>query len=51
MLAAVVRGKKAKLPGKGFFELMRELRLCDGSDNEKCWLIEMNRVNDYWAQH
>src|SRR5262245_26181720 len=50
VLAAVVRGKNSKLPGKWFFELMQELGLCDASDNERCWRTEMNRVNIYWTQ-
>lgn len=48
MLSAVVvlRGRGA--PGRGFFDLARELGRDDGSDPKAFWTAELKRVHDYW---
>lgn len=51
MLSAVVVRKLNEMrPGDGFFELAKSLGR-DVSDIDKCWLEELRRVWQYWAQH
>lgn len=49
MLSAVVVHKRGdKLPGKGFFNLAKNLGR-DTSDTRKCWEDESKRVHSYWS--
>ncbi len=48
MITAIVVRKDTKIPGKGFFELAREMDLHKGRDDEKFWINEIRKVWDYW---
>lgn len=48
LLSAVVIKKMSGIPGKGFFNLAKELGLYKGSRERKYWLKEIRRVHDYW---
>jgi len=48
MLSAVVVLKGRKLPGRGFFDLARELGRYHGGDREAFWREELQRVHDCW---
>ncbi|MFH1703730.1 MAG: hypothetical protein ABIB41_09965 [Nitrospirota bacterium] len=49
MLSAVVVHRNNNKPGKGFFELARELGVYDGIDNDDFFIRELNRVHEYWG--
>ena len=49
LLSAVVIGKDSNLPGAGFFECARDLRLYSGNDDLAYWMQELKRVHDYWS--
>jgi len=51
LLSAVVCGKESNSSGTGFFAIARELGLYIGRDDDRFWLEEMKRVNDYWSAH
>jgi hypothetical protein len=51
LLSAVVCGKESNAPGSGFFSLARALGLHHGRDDDRFWIEEMHRVNDYWSKH
>lgn len=45
----VVHKTGDQLPGFGFFELAENLGR-DVSDEEACWIKELNAVHDYWTK-
>ena len=50
LLSAIVVHKDDHLPGKGFFELARELsKINPGVDNDTFYASELQRVFDEWA--
>jgi hypothetical protein len=48
MLSVVVVLRRRGTPGRGFFDLARELGRYDGSDPQAFWTAELNRVYDEW---
>ena len=50
LLSAVVLHIDDGRPGKGFYDLARELSF-DVSDREAFWVSEFRRVTDYWRNH
>ncbi len=49
MLSALVVHKDNMLPGKGFFDLAKELGY-DFTNNDDFWIEELNRVLDVWKE-
>ena len=50
LLSAVVIRKDTNIPGRGFFELAKSLRLPGVDDDVLFWVKEVQRVHDYWRQ-
>ncbi len=51
LLTAVVVHKSGDMqPGKGFFELAKSLGR-GVMDQDNCWMEELAKVYDYWANH
>lgn len=53
MLSAVAIPVDGNRPGKGFFDLARELRRLDSTretDEDTFWIIELNRVYAYYSK-
>jgi hypothetical protein len=50
LLSAVVLHVDDGRPGKGFYDLARELSF-DVSDREAFWVSEFRRVTEYWRNH
>lgn len=48
MLSVLVVHKTDGMPGKGFFELAKELGR-DISDRTKCWVKELEKVYAFWG--
>ena len=48
LLSAVVVNKIKRMPGTGFFELAKELKLYNGGDDTGYWHEELQRVRAYW---
>ena len=49
MLSVVVVSKTSGMPGQGFFQLARELRVHDAKDDLAFFVSELNKVYEYWA--
>ena len=50
MLSAVVILKDKNMPGKGFFDLARELGKYKDKDDFRFFLKELVKVHDYWRE-
>jgi hypothetical protein len=51
MLSVVVVQSETLYPGKGFFNLARELDLHHGEDDLAFFVKELKKVHEYWKQH
>ena len=50
LLSAVVIRKDTNIPGQGFFNLAKSLRLPGADDDVLFWVKEVQRVHDHWRQ-
>ena len=49
LLSAIVILKGENLPGKGFFNLARQLGRHTGRDDDTYWIEELGRVHQHWS--
>ena len=50
LLSAVVIRKDKNMPGRGFFNLARRLRLHDANNDFQYWFREIRSVHTYWSE-